>query len=395
MCPPAVAATSPSSAETSVREKTTPGEAGKSCSTLTLECNSGPVHSLLIEKGILFAAFGKPACVKAWNIRECVWVATLSGHASAIKAMAIYGRKLYTGSVDCTIRAWSLETYACLGVLRGHMGAVLCLQVIGDQLWSGGADKRIKGWHLAEGKHTKLVSIGGFSEAVTSLAVHDGLLVSRCADSTIQLWRVDEAGAQAVCAATVEAHALHSHTSLAHSLAVSHGVVYSGSHCDGIKAWSLAQHRWLPIMRGHEGSVQDLATLSSPRAWPAGDKGHARHHTPLMATHFELLVSGSKDGTAKVWSLEEPAHLVASLEEHTAAVTCVAVASAEEVSWRTGGDRKGGAACEGANALEGEGEESSEEGSVCRPTTVLVFTGSEDTLVKVWETRVAPTLVDA
>jgi len=47
-------------------------------------------------------------------------VRLLSGHGSAVRALAARGRTLVSGSYDHTVRVWDIITGVCKWVLSGH-----------------------------------------------------------------------------------------------------------------------------------------------------------------------------------------------------------------------------------------------------------------------------------
>ena len=44
----------------------------------------------------------------------------MSGHGSAVRSLAAYGRICVSGSYDATVRVWDLTKGTCTHVLTGH-----------------------------------------------------------------------------------------------------------------------------------------------------------------------------------------------------------------------------------------------------------------------------------
>lgn len=92
--------------------------------------------------------------IKIWSTRSGRLLATLRGHSGEIADMAVSfdNSMLATGSCDHTVRVWCLHTTATLAVLRGHSSSVTSLQFCpmnrgdGRYLLSTGADGNVCFW---------------------------------------------------------------------------------------------------------------------------------------------------------------------------------------------------------------------------------------------------------
>uniref|UniRef100_A0A669DA97 Pleckstrin homology domain interacting protein n=1 Tax=Oreochromis niloticus TaxID=8128 RepID=A0A669DA97_ORENI len=88
--------------------------------------------------------------VKIWGTDDGRLLATLRGHAAEISDMAVSyeNTMIAAGSCDKTIRVWCLQTCAPLAVLEGHAASITSLQVFGSKryLSSTGADGTICFW---------------------------------------------------------------------------------------------------------------------------------------------------------------------------------------------------------------------------------------------------------
>jgi len=54
-------------------------------------------------------------------------IKTLSGHTDAVRALAVAGGRLFSGSYDGTVRVWDEASLNCIEVLKGHVGPVRTL----------------------------------------------------------------------------------------------------------------------------------------------------------------------------------------------------------------------------------------------------------------------------
>lgn len=127
----------------------------------------------------------------------------LKGHTQAVRAVAAYGRRLVSGSYDCTLRVWDLLTGECKFLLQGHTGKVYSV-IVDDsrnRCASGSLDGTVRIWSLANGDC--IHRLDGHSSLVGLLENSLHYLVSAGADSTLKIWNPDS-GAHI---STLSAHA--------------------------------------------------------------------------------------------------------------------------------------------------------------------------------------------
>ena len=115
----------------------------------------------------------------------------LQGHEEAVRAVAAHGRRLVSGSYDCTLRVWDLLTGECQFVLSGHKGKVysVVLDAARNRCASGSLDGSVRIWSLATGDC--LYRLDGHSSLVGLLENSLHYLVSAGADSTLKIWNPD------------------------------------------------------------------------------------------------------------------------------------------------------------------------------------------------------------
>ena len=89
-------------------------------------------------------------------VRACGWaggraggecVHALRDHTAVVRAIALCGDVLVSGSFDGTIKVWDLATGQCERTLKGHTSAVYALAACaGGKMASGSGDNTIKIW---------------------------------------------------------------------------------------------------------------------------------------------------------------------------------------------------------------------------------------------------------
>ncbi|GAA5934662.1 U3 snoRNA-associated protein UTP13 [Sporobolomyces koalae] len=137
--------------------------------------------------GTLFATGSADGIVKVWDAARGHCTHVLKGHGGVISAIAFdiasagdggkQGRaKLITGADDCKIRVWDLRTRECLHVLDGHNSVVRGLDATkdGKTLVSGGRDKVVNVWDLERGVLRRTMPVFETLESVGLVELDEG-----------------------------------------------------------------------------------------------------------------------------------------------------------------------------------------------------------------------------
>lgn len=207
-------------------------------------------------------------------------VNTFPGHTSGIKGIALDpdGQILASAGLDNTIKIRNPRTNEIIRTLTGHSGNIYSVAISRDgrTLVSASADKTIKVWNLQTGE--VLRTLEGHVGSVYSVAISsDGnTIVSGSADKTIKIWNLHTG------------QLLHSIEGTTGDLAVSavaispDGQVFASNDSYKVKVWSLGMGQLLRTFEGHTLPVTSIA----------------------ISADSQTLLSGSQDGTAKLWKLK-------------------------------------------------------------------------------------------
>jgi WD40 repeat protein len=167
-------------------------------------------------------------------------------HSQLVRCVGILPNgKIISGSYDTTLKLWDPCTGKCEFTFYGHQNGVLCLRVLpgGHYFISGSMDKTLKLWNVKTGECE--VTFVGHSDFVSCVALlPDGRIVSGSFDKTLKIWDI--------------------------SCAVINGK-YDVTH---MKSW----YSHITLM-GHSNAVCCVSVLADGR-----------------------ILSGSDDGTLKIWS---------------------------------------------------------------------------------------------
>ncbi|KAJ0667139.1 putative transcription factor WD40-like family [Helianthus annuus] len=354
-------------------------------------------------------------------------ITTFKAHTSSISTLTVAGKHLLSGSSDTQIRFWprdeSLPTEQNL-IANGE-SPVKSMVVSGDKLYTGHQDNKICVWKIENDvvddddddnqkivkstyvttlptlndRVTKMFNAKNYVkirrhkrctwvhhvDAVSALAVsRDGSVIySASWDRTFKVWRTSDFK----CLESVWS----AHDDAINAIVVSRdGYVYTGSADRKIKVWRKdageKKHKLVDTLEKHKSAVNALALSADESVlysgacdrsiivWEKGTGGGDERHMVVagalrghsmavlcITVVGDLVVSGSADKTVRVWKKGidgKKYSRVCVLEGHNGPVKCLA------------------AALDGCTGSESSG------------TSYVVYSGSLDCDVKVWQVSV-------
>jgi WD40 repeat protein len=263
------------------------------------------------------------ATVCVWHLDANTETRTvLKGHKHNITSLAFSpdGRKIVSGSEDCTVQFWDFETGTLLAAFRGHLGSVLSVSFspVEDFLVSGSEDRTIRIWNTRTGKVVSVLQ--GHSEPVTSVAFspHGRQVVSGSEDKTVRVWDVKSSKQLAV----LQGHR-SAVTSVVFSPNAAHNLIVSSSYDWTIRVWDMQMISQSSAMHQSDDTSNPMSGgyLSPDGAYYVSTFGeHARvwdvhtgkaiaplegHTSCITSRDFSpnslQIVSGSRDKTVRVW----------------------------------------------------------------------------------------------
>jgi WD40 repeat protein len=281
--------------------------------------------------------------LKLWDVRKGgAAVATMSEHSGPIIACQFdrLGKLVVSSSRDTTLKVWDMrKRNRCLFTLKDHRDWVKCFQFDSKRLVSGSYDHTIKVWDMKTGRCTRTLT--GHTGAVNSVRYDTdaATLVSGSADRTLRLWQLKTGD----CLRTYEGH-----TGEVETFAIADGRMYSGANDGAICTWALDDAS--PVVKPQltlAGSHTDAVVVLQPL--PSSELDGGTLNDSGRKQSFGRIVSGSADGTCKLWRfLGSPTVALADSGSSGASSTTGATAAGVAAAAAVGGgsspalDRKSG-----------------------------------------------------
>ncbi|KAI8377941.1 WD40-repeat-containing domain protein [Radiomyces spectabilis] len=123
---------------------------------------------------------------------------TLVGHSHSVRAIAVHGYTLVSGSYDNTVAIWNIETGQLVHRMEGHTQKVYTVMIDTrrQRCMSGSMDSTVRVWDLITGQCLQVLI--GHSILVGLLGLTDQYIVSAAADTTLRVWSAETGACQQV-----------------------------------------------------------------------------------------------------------------------------------------------------------------------------------------------------
>ncbi|WOH02200.1 hypothetical protein DCAR_0521589 [Daucus carota subsp. sativus] len=205
----------------------------------------------------------------------------LHGHLDCITGLAVGGGFLFSSSFDKAVHLWSLEDFTHIHSFKGHEHKVMAVAFVDEEqplCISGDNGGGICIWEISipfgEEPIKKLVAEKDWRySGIHALTVSgSGYFYTGNGDRSIKAWSMQN---------YTLACTLTGHKSVVSTLAVCHGVLYSGSWDGTVRLWCLSDHSPLTVLG--EDSPGNMASVLS------------------LSADQNMLVAAYENGHVKVW----------------------------------------------------------------------------------------------
>lgn len=257
-------------------------------------------------------------------------LAVLSGHAGSVSSLALCGEFILSASQGKDIIVWQQPDLRQFTKFGQGDGAVKALAAAGNRVFTAHQDSRIRAWKVSRSSENvfKLVDtlpttkdyLGKFmkqsnyvqtrrhhkvlwiehSDTISCLAVSDGLIYSGSWDKTLKVWRISDFK----CLESIKAH-----DDAINGLVSRNGAVYSASADGKIKAWAreakTKKHSLKGVLEGHKDVSINAVVVSEDGGFVYG---------------------GGSDGNIVGWFSEKGLYswrVVCDVKAHKMAVLCM------------------------------------------------------------------------
>ncbi|GBG28303.1 Guanine nucleotide-binding protein subunit beta-like protein [Hondaea fermentalgiana] len=253
----------------------------------------------------LVVSGSQDATVRAWDFASGRPIYVLGGHLAPVRSVAIGQGIIAAGSDDTTVRVWSALSFEPIFLLVGHLAPVSSLALDGTRLVSGAWDLTVRVWDMDTGREVGVLH--GSEAPVLSVATQDDLVVAVTADHSLRAWSTPT-GAQ-----------LYKVAAQATQVALSDGRLFVAGERGLIQVWDAQTCTHIRDMVGHGGEVTSLFPLDgrvilsgsvdgSVRVWDAhaAAAGAIQEHegkVRCLVAYGDRVVSGGEDGVLRVWDL--------------------------------------------------------------------------------------------
>jgi WD40 repeat protein len=295
----------------------------------------------------------EPIVITADNVADVVQLQTLVGHTDDVTDVAFSpdGSLVATSSLDNSVRIWRVSDGSLLHVLEGHTHWVesVAFSPDGTQLASGADDRSVRIWQVDDGTLVRTISNDFMGRVLKVDFSPDGSLLAIAGHNCYVELRTTRSGilrrtlAQPHCVA--RRFGSVSYWGLAFSADGSRMITAEGRACCGgsIQEWETEEYVPAELLRGYDLVVRDLALSPDgdklavalvgtsyfwlfplDQAWsPQTFEGHVfRVNSVDFSPDGQLLASGSRDSTVRLWR-EEDGEMLRVLEGHTDGVDSV------------------------------------------------------------------------
>ncbi|KAJ1838013.1 SCF ubiquitin ligase complex subunit cdc4, partial [Coemansia sp. RSA 2708] len=303
------------------------------CRQFSFACDGGSVVTCVQLTDKYIVAGFDTKNIYVFDIATGATVRQLEGHDGGVWALAVVGATVVSGSTDRTVRVWDLDSGRCTHVFAGHSSTVRCLQVLlptdvrtpaerargapvryeprEPLIVTGSRDTTLRVWRLPSPTRdapyapraarmpaapdaapdappdapddARMAVDPADAPAVRGMLTRSGQASARRREALqppLQPPPADDARAQAARLNPFFERALAGHGDSVRAVAGHGNVVVSGSYDGTVRVWDAASGECVHQLEGHTSKV----------------------YTIVLDPDHQAIFSGSMDGMIRVWN---------------------------------------------------------------------------------------------
>ena len=218
---------------------------------------------------------GRDSTVSVWDLTDFSRKCTLAGHTGAVTQLLCVDNLILASSVDGTVSVWNAQKEIRMHAFQGHQKEIKCMTLSEDRtlVATGSFDCSARVWSLTSLQ--QLSCVEGHSKVVwcTGLTADNKLVATGSDDTTLKIWSIQTE----TCIHVIK----YSDSIKCIALTSDNLRIIAGAHSSNgqLKAWSIATGACLEVYTGHTHAVMCM----------------------LLTSDDCFLITGSRDGTIKVW----------------------------------------------------------------------------------------------
>jgi WD40 repeat protein len=120
---------------------------------------------------------------------------TIEEHKNSVTCLALLSKEndyVISGSADSTLKIWDMQTYKCIRTLEGHTSSITCIAVFSEKLIvSGSFDRTIKIWNTRYNKKELLDTITEYNYIPSSITFISEKLILCRSLYTFKIWNIE------------------------------------------------------------------------------------------------------------------------------------------------------------------------------------------------------------
>lgn len=259
--------------------------------------------------------------------------------------------------------------YKSVAVLSGHVGSVSCLALCGEFVLSASQGKDIIVWQHPDLR--QFTRFGHGDGSVKSVVAYGNRVFTAHQDSRIRVWKVsrssenvfrlletlpttkDYLGKFMKQGNYVQTRRHHKRLWIEHAdsiscLAVSNGLIYSGSWDKTLKVWRVSDFKCLESIKAHDDAINGLISRNGTvysasadgkiKAWGRDSTSKTHVLQKVLEGHKDISVNsvaatedgrfvygGGSDGYIMGWIVANEGKMVCEVKAHKMAVLCVSL----------------------------------------------------------------------